>query len=139
RLAIGAMNNSIDDLIRDEKDADAIKLDLGATTGNVSTTRHADIERIFKETSSLLMIHAEDHGIIAENEQRYQDTETSEIHSVIRSREAAITAVTYVLDLAKRYKREIYLCHVSTREEIELIKQARIEGVTVHAEVTPHH
>lgn len=139
RLAIGAINNAIDDLIEAEKEADVIKLDLGATTGNVSTTEYDDIERVFKETTKLLMIHAEDHSIILENEHGYRETDAPDIHSAIRGREAAIAAVQDVLALAKQYKREIYICHVSTLEEIELIKQARTEGVAVHAEVTPHH
>jgi carbamoyl-phosphate synthase / aspartate carbamoyltransferase / dihydroorotase len=33
----------------------------------------------------------------------------------------------------------VHICHVSTREEINLIRLAKIEGQPVSCEVCPHH
>ena len=33
----------------------------------------------------------------------------------------------------------MHICHVSTREEINLIREAKIEGQPVTCEVCPHH
>lgn len=118
---------------------DFIKIYLGASTGNIALTKSGQLEKIFAETTGLLLLHSEDEKIIRENEHIYKDESRPEIHSAIRSREAAIEATRNALDLAKLYQRTIYLCHISTKEEIDLVRQARIDGVNVYVEVTPHH
>jgi carbamoyl-phosphate synthase / aspartate carbamoyltransferase / dihydroorotase len=44
-----------------------------------------------------------------------------------------------VILMAAIYDRPIHLCHVSTREEILLIRAAKEKGLKVTCEVTPHH
>lgn len=44
-----------------------------------------------------------------------------------------------ILHVANLYKKKIHVCHVSTREEIELIKQSRLVGMKITCEVSPHH
>ncbi|XP_071450455.1 multifunctional protein CAD isoform X2 [Hetaerina americana] len=44
-----------------------------------------------------------------------------------------------VLMLTTLYKRSLHVSHVATKEEIELIKQAKEKGMFVTCEVTPHH
>ena len=41
--------------------------------------------------------------------------------------------------LAHLYDRHVHVCHVSLKEEIELIKQAKAKGIKVTCEVCPHH
>lgn len=41
--------------------------------------------------------------------------------------------------LAKKFNNKLHVCHVSMLQEIELIKQAREEGLQVSCEVTAHH
>ena len=41
--------------------------------------------------------------------------------------------------LSALYDRSVHLCHVSTREEIEIIRAAKEKGLKVTCEVTPHH
>jgi dihydroorotase len=43
------------------------------------------------------------------------------------------------LVLAKLTKARVHIAHVSTRGSVELIRHAKAEGVSVTAEVTPHH
>ncbi len=44
-----------------------------------------------------------------------------------------------VLMLAFMEQRPIHICHVSRRAEIELIRDAKMRGLAVTCEVTPHH
>ena len=44
-----------------------------------------------------------------------------------------------VLQLATKARRWIHICHVSTQEQVGLIKQAKGYGAQVTAEVCPHH
>lgn len=41
--------------------------------------------------------------------------------------------------LAHLYDRHVHVCHVSLKEEIEMIKQAKAKGIRVTCEVCPHH
>lgn len=44
-----------------------------------------------------------------------------------------------VLMCAYLEKRSVHICHVSRRDEIELIREAKMQGIQVTCEVTPHH
>lgn len=54
------------------------------------------------------------------------------VHAEGRTLAAAILMSTI-------YDRPVHLCHVSRREEILLIREAKQNGVMVSCEVTPHH
>jgi carbamoyl-phosphate synthase/aspartate carbamoyltransferase/dihydroorotase len=44
-----------------------------------------------------------------------------------------------VLMVAHLEKRSVHICHISRKAEIELIRQAKMRGIEVTCEVTPHH
>ena len=48
-------------------------------------------------------------------------------------------SIAVVIGLAAAYGRSVHLCHVSRKEEIRLIAQAKQQGLAVTCEVTPHH
>lgn len=43
------------------------------------------------------------------------------------------------IGLAASYRRPVHFCHISRRDEIELIAAAKTAGLPVTCEVTPHH
>ena len=43
------------------------------------------------------------------------------------------------IGLAASYQRPVHFCHISRRDEIELIAQAKKRGLPVTCEATPHH
>lgn len=48
-------------------------------------------------------------------------------------------SVAVGIGLAATYHRPVHFCHISRREEIELIADAKAQGLPVTCEVTPHH
>jgi carbamoyl-phosphate synthase/aspartate carbamoyltransferase/dihydroorotase len=48
-------------------------------------------------------------------------------------------SVAVGIGLAAAYDRHVHFCHISRREEIELIAKAKDRGLPVTCEVTPHH
>ncbi|MCL2819038.1 MAG: dihydroorotase [Actinomycetia bacterium] len=48
-------------------------------------------------------------------------------------------AVARDIALASLTGCQIHICHISTKETVEVIRQAKAEGVDVTCEVTPHH
>ncbi|HEY0069616.1 MAG TPA: amidohydrolase family protein [Chloroflexia bacterium] len=49
------------------------------------------------------------------------------------------STLAMVLDLLPSVSRGVHVCHVSTREEITMIREARERGLPVTCEVAPHH
>lgn len=54
-------------------------------------------------------------------------------------REAEIRLVERDLKLALETGAHINIQHISTRETVELVRQARAQGSNIHGEATPHH
>jgi dihydroorotase-like cyclic amidohydrolase len=48
-------------------------------------------------------------------------------------------SVAVGIGLAAAYQRPVHFCHISRRQEIALISQAKKRGLPVTCEVTPHH
>ena len=47
--------------------------------------------------------------------------------------------LNHVLELAKKYKRRLHVCHVSRKVEVDMIHSAKNTNQWVSAGVTPHH
>lgn len=54
-------------------------------------------------------------------------------------REAEISMVERDLQLAQGTGAKVVIQHISTKEAVELVRQAKEKGIDVHAEATPHH
>ncbi len=54
-------------------------------------------------------------------------------------REAEISMVERDIEIARQTDCTITVQHISAAESVDLIRKARAEGVSVHAEGTPHH
>lgn len=83
-----------------------------------------------------VLVHAEDEAmIVAANAPGSAVT-----RAPIRPRGAEIAAVRSALRaLVLAGRGRLHLQHLSTAESVELVRQAREDGVAVTAEVTPHH
>lgn len=47
--------------------------------------------------------------------------------------------VKKAIEISEKTNVPVYLCHLSTKEEIECVREAKKRGLKVYAEVTPHH
>lgn len=57
-----------------------------------------------------------------------------------QSKEGEYVAVAREIELAKKIGCRYHFCHLSTKEALEMVRQAHIEGYTnITCEVTPHH
>ncbi|MEN6579397.1 MAG: hypothetical protein ABFD05_02070, partial [Anaerolineaceae bacterium] len=52
---------------------------------------------------------------------------------------AEAKSIAVALGLAAVYGKPVHICHVSRKDEIELIAKAKAQGLPVTCEVTPHH
>lgn len=132
---IGATPNNIEELKAAQR-TPGIKIFIGSSTGQLLVDEQEALERIFAETTLPITAHCEDEGTVRANQQKYSNSTDVADHSNIRSRQAAIIATKRAMDLATRHRHQFHVLHVSTAEEVQLLRN-RPRWVT--AEACPHH
>lgn len=138
---LGATNDNLEEIKKANQDKriSAIKVYFGSSTGDLLVNNEKVIENILKTSEKIVTFHAEDEDIIQKNIQKYKARSDPLVHSLIRNPDSAISAVDKIIKIAMGIKKPIYICHISTKDELELIKKARQKGLTVYAEVCIHH
>jgi len=119
-----------------------LKIYMGNSTGNLVMEKKEAIDRAFEISAScdlLVAVHAEDETRLQERYRQWNGKKDPALHSVIRDPEAAKIACGEAIELAAKHGARLYIVHVSTRAELELIREAKRAGLPVYAEATPHH
>lgn len=148
RLFFGADRNHFDELSKLSQVSDLIcgvKVFMGSSTGDLLMDDAESLDRLFKicaELDLLVAVHAENEAMIRE---RTAQAETLcgdkgfGCHSVIRSPEVACKALKQAIDLTRQYGTRLYALHIGSRQELELLQQAKAEGLPVWVEIAPHY
>lgn len=141
---LGATNDNIDELLAiDKAEYAAIKLFLGSSTGNMLVNNDAVLDRLFAETSKLIVAHCEDEDTIVANTQRYKDmygdNAPAAVHAMIRDVEACYRSSKKAVELARKFNTRFHLAHLSTDKELELLSIGGVEAKNITAEVSPNH
>lgn len=119
-----------------------IKVFMGCSTGNLVIDDDESLHAVFAiaATQNLLVaVHAEDEALICERKLTFKNANQYSDHSRIRDPEVAVRAVEKAIALTRIYGSRLYILHLSTADEVALVKQAKIAGLPVYAETTPHH
>jgi dihydroorotase len=141
-LYFGADRKHLKEIPKIRDLAIGIKVFMGSSTGDLLIDDDATLQEIFKIAADLDMIvsvHAEDESTVRSNKQKMDGQNAPSCHSQVRSKEAARIAVNKALELSAKYQTRLCILHVSSSDEIELIKKAKASNVPVFAEVAPHH
>lgn len=139
---LGADRTQIAQIAAAQKEIAAVKVFMGGSTGDLLVDHPEDLAAIFKECARLglvVAVHAEDQALMKEREHEFAHATDPAIHSTIRNPEVAKRSVALAIDLAERYGTTLYVLHVSTQEELSLIRAAKKKGLPIFAEATPHH
>ncbi len=119
-----------------------IKVFMGCSTGNLVIDDDESLHAVFSiaaRENMLVAVHAEDEHMIRERKASYHGEMNYHAHSHLRNVEVATTAVAKAVELTRRYGTRLYILHVSSAEEIDIIRTAKKDGLPVFAETTPHH
>ncbi len=111
------------------QDAIGLKLYMGSSTGDLLVADLAGQLTHFERYPGIIAIHAEDEEAVAYFAARGER----------RPPLCAALAVARALALAEPFRHRVHICHVSTAQEVALIRDAKARGVPVTCEVTPHH
>ncbi len=141
---IGATNDNLDELKKDgARRATAVKVFMGASTGNMLVDNHSTLEGIFSEVDMLIATHCESEAIIKQNIARYtaeygEDLDIS-FHSKIRSEEACYVSSSEAVALAQKYNSRLHLFHLSTAKELSLLSNKPLKDKRITGEICIHH
>jgi dihydroorotase len=138
---IGATTDNLDQILQAEKEVCGVKVYYGTTTGSLTMNDDAALEALLaSDFQKPIVIHAEDDDIIEEYSQQLKGYDGADIHSRIRDRSAAIQALETVLALVKKTgATNVHITHMTTAQELDMIAQAKKDGVNITCDVTPHH
>ena len=110
--------------------------DDGVPLLDAELVRHA--MEISAELDMPISFHEEDPKYIENN--GVNRGKASEYYGIGgSSREAEIALVERDLKLAEETGARLHLCHCSTKESVELVRDAKKKGIKVSGEVCPHH
>lgn len=165
-LYVGASPTNVDNLgkLENLSGVCGVKLFMGSSTGNLVVSEDKLIEMALKNGKRRMAIHAEDENRLRERKQIvFGDPNANykaelqhkaelqfkaelphsaelqykpELHPIWRDAESAILATTKILKLARKCNRKIHVLHVSTAEEIEILKKNKD---IASFEITPQH
>lgn len=142
QLFFGADKNHLNEIPLVKNDIIGIKVFMGCSTGNLVIDDDESLQAVFEiaaKNNLLVAVHAEDEHLMKERKAQYHGVMNYAIHSEIRNIEVARRAVAKAIELTRHYGTRLYILHVSSKEELQLIKNAKQAGLPVFAETTPHH
>jgi dihydroorotase len=144
KFFIGATNSNlknIEEILSEEpSDVAGIKVFLAGSSSNETVTDEDILKQIFeiaKKYDKVVVVHTELQELLNKWQQRLPYNNILK-HNAIRNRQCAIRGTELILKLSEEIGNKIYIAHVSTFEEIELIRKYKCNN-QVFCEVTPHH
>lgn len=119
----------------------ALKMFMAESSSGYVVEKEEIIRAVFKVAEKIgkpVIIHSELQSCVEKHEKQFPATLKN--HNKIRNRICAINATRRVLKLAGETDALIYLAHISTLEEMDLIRQAKKRGLrNIFCETAPHY
>lgn len=151
---IGASNSNADMICALVKNGDpatgvsaadipGVKVFMGSSTGNMLVDDGSSLEKIFAIKEKPVLVHCEDEAIITANlkaaVEKYGEDIPFEEHENIRSRQACIRSSIKTLELAMKHGTRLVLCHISTKEELNMARAAKSINPEIIAETSANY
>ena len=148
---IGATNDNADTICRMAEEGDeaagirpediaGVKVFMGSSTGNMLVDQGDTLGKLFSIKSKPVLVHCEDEATIKANLAKAQEKYGEDIpfteHEKIRSRSACIKSSIKALEMAIKHGTRMVLCHISTKEEIEMTRAAKLSNPEIIAETS---
>ena len=122
------------------EDIPGVKVFMGSSTGNMLVDEKNTLDMLFSIKEKPILVHCEDEATIKKNlaaaTEQYGDDIPFEEHENIRSRQACIRSSIKALELAMKHQTRLVLCHISTKEEIEMVRAAKATNPNITAETS---
>jgi allantoinase len=87
-----------------------------------------------------LTVHSEDQGVLDEFKKDMDNEWDAPVsHSLARPNLAEQLAVRQNISIAQQTGGHLHIAHITTREGLREVEQAKLQGIMVTTEVCPHH
>ena len=141
---LGGSNTNIEEIKKvDINQAAALKVFMGASTGEMLVDSIDALNDIFNYSPLIVVTHCEDPKRVKDREisffEKYGDDLSAEHHHLIRDVESCYLSSSLAVDLAKKYDADLHVFHLTTEKEMELFTSGAIDGKKITAEVCVHH
>ncbi|MGM9736771.1 MAG: amidohydrolase family protein [Candidatus Cryptobacteroides sp.] len=148
---IGVTNDNASRICRLVKEGDSasgitpgdiagVKVFMGSSTGNMLVDEEDALDKVFGIKEKPVLVHCEDESVIRKNlqeaKERYGDDIPFAEHEHIRSRRACIKSSIKALELAISHGTRLTLCHISTKEEAQMVRAAKLNNPDICAETS---
>lgn len=112
-------------------------VDYGFHFGGSKADNSDDIKNIINDAASTkIFFNASTGNMLVEDnkilEKLFESSKIVTVHAEDRMVDKAI-------EIAKKTKTPLYLCHISLESEIDSLKRAKDSGMIIYGEATPHH
>ncbi len=112
-----------------------MKIFVGSSTGTLLVDNKEHLTQIIKHLNKRAAFHCEDESRLNARK-NLQEKGNPFSHTIWRDEETAYLATQRVLEIARTYDKKVHILHVSTGQEIPLLKQYRD---VASVEMTPQH
>jgi dihydroorotase len=134
---VGGTHDNVADIPELERlpGAAGIKVFMGSSTGKLLVPDDSGVLAILKRTRRRAAFHSEDEPrLIERKDLRVAGDPAS--HPVWRDVATAVKSTERLIRLAREARAQVHVLHISTREEIALLQEAKD---VASCEATPHH
>ena len=141
---LGGSNTNIEEIKKvDINQAAALKVFMGASTGEMLVDDIDALDDIFNYCPLIVVTHCEDPERVKTNEQifieKYGSDLSAEHHPYIRDVESCYLSSSLAVDLAKKYDADLHVFHLTTEKEMELFTCGEVDNKKITAELCVHH
>jgi len=113
-----------------------VKVFMGSSTGSLLVEDDLRLEKILQNGKRRVIIHSEDEFRLKERKHIALESHDVCQHHIWRDVETAVRSTERLLKLARKTNRKVHVLHVTTAEEIELLKKNKD---IASFEITPNH
>lgn len=141
---LGATNDNVEEIAALQPgETPAVKIFMGASTGNMLVDNPQTLEGIFSRSPAILLTHCEDTPTIKHNEDaaraKYGEDVPFSEHPHIRSVEACFKSSELAVGLARKHGARLHVLHLTTARELELFQPGPVQGKQITVEACVHH
>ncbi len=120
-----------------------LKLFMGQSTGNMALVSKEEQLKVFNTLASLgydgvVAVHAEKESLLDKTKYKEGDFES---HSEARPAKAESESIKDAIECVKLsgFKGKLHIAHISAKESLLLVKEAKSDGIKISCGATPHH
>lgn len=116
-----------------------IKMFMGSSTGTLLVADDENARRVLQHGSHPMSVHSEDEPRLRERMANHEPQDHAREHPHIRDAETARLCTERLIALSEETGRAVHILHISTKDELPLLAEAKKKGLKVTCEVTPQH